>query len=41
MRVTPISATLIDLILTNRPQNFSESGVIHLGVSDHSLVYLV
>ena len=40
-RVTPTSATVIDLILTNRSENISESGVIHLGVSDHSLVYLV
>ncbi len=40
-RVTPKSATLIDLILTNRPENISRSGVIHLGISDHSLVYAV
>ena len=40
-RVTPTSATIIDLILTNRSENISESGVIHLGISDHSLVYLV
>ena len=40
-RVTPTSATVIHLILTNRSENISESGVIHLGISDHSLVYLV
>ena len=40
-RVTPTSTTVIDLILTNRSENISESGVIHLGISDHSLVYLV
>ncbi len=40
-RLTPKSATLIDLILTNRPENISRSGVIHLGISDHSLVYAV
>ncbi len=36
-RLTPKSATLIDLILTNRPENISTSGVIHLGILDHSL----
>ncbi|CAB4024314.1 Hypothetical predicted protein, partial [Paramuricea clavata] len=40
-RLTPKSATLIDLILTNRPENISRSGVIHPGISDHSLVYAV
>ena len=40
-RVTPLSSSLIDLVLTNRPENISKSGVIHLGISDHSLVYLV
>ncbi|CAB3998829.1 RNA-directed DNA polymerase from transposon BS [Paramuricea clavata] len=40
-RLTPKSATLIDLILTNRPENISRSGVIHLGIPDHSLVYAV
>ncbi|CAB4023696.1 RNA-directed DNA polymerase from transposon BS [Paramuricea clavata] len=40
-RLTPKSATLIDLILTTRPENISRSGVIHLGISDHSLVYAV
>ncbi|CAB3979113.1 RNA-directed DNA polymerase from transposon BS [Paramuricea clavata] len=40
-RLTPKSATLIDLILTNRPENISRSAVIHLGISDHSLVYAV
>ena len=33
-RLTSKSATLIDLILTNRPENISKSGVIHLGISD-------
>ena len=40
-RVTPLSSSLIDLVLTNRPENISKSGVIHLGISDHSLVYLL
>ena len=38
-RVTSTSATLIDLILTNTPENILQSAVIHLGISDHSLVY--
>ena len=38
-RVTSTSATLIDLILPNTPENILQSGVIHLGISDHSLVY--
>ena len=38
-RVTSTSATLIDLILTNTPEKILQSGVIHLGISDHSLVY--
>jgi hypothetical protein len=38
-RVTEISSTLIDLILTNRAENILSTGVIHLGISDHSLIY--
>ena len=38
-RVNSTSATIIDLILTNTPENILQSGVIHLGISDHSLVY--
>ena len=38
-RVTSTSATLIDLILTNTPENILQSSVIHLGISDHSVVY--
>ena len=40
-RVTRTSATLIDLIFTNRNENIVKSGVIHLGISDHSLVFAV
>lgn len=40
-RVTETSATLIDLFLTNRPDNISNSGVIHLGISDHSMIFAV
>jgi hypothetical protein len=37
-RVTRTSATLIDLIFTNKKENIVKSGVIHLGISDHSLI---
>ena len=40
-RVTERSATLIDLFLTNKPENISNSGVIHLGISDHSMIFAV
>ena len=38
-RVTANTETLIDLFLTNKPENISNSGVVHLGISDHSLIY--
>ncbi len=40
-RVTRTSATLIDLFFTNNPENISNSGVIHLGISDHSIIFAV
>ena len=36
-RITEISKTLIDLILTNRPENILSTGVVHFGILDHSL----
>ena len=38
-RVTKSSATTIDLIFTNMVDKIAISGVIHLGISDHSLIY--
>ena len=35
-RVTPVSKTLIDLCITNSLEKVTNSGVIHLGISDHS-----
>ena len=32
---------MIDLVLTNVKENIHASGVIHLGISDHSLIYAV
>ena len=40
-RVTKTSATLIDLFFTNKCENILQSGVVHLGISDHSLIYAV
>ena len=40
-RVTATSSTLIDLCLTNTPADIVKSGVIHLSISDHSLVYMI
>ena len=31
--------TLLDLFLTNKPENINYSRVLHLGISDHSLIY--
>ena len=39
-RVTQYSSTLIDLCLTNSPDKISKSGVINIGRSDHSAIYL-
>ena len=38
IRITPASKTLIDLIMTKSSDN--KIGVIHLGISDHSLAYI-
>ena len=39
-RITPLSSTLIDVILTNLPDNITCSGVSHIEISDHSLIYV-
>ena len=39
-RITESSSTLIDLIYTNYTDRVSCSGVSHIGISDHSLVYV-
>ena len=39
-RITPSSSTLIDVIFTNLPDNTNCSGVSHIGISDHSLIYV-
>ena len=40
-RVTNVSHTIIDLIFVSRPELVVSSGVHSLGLSDHSLVYVV
>jgi exonuclease III len=40
-RVTIQTATLIDHVVTNRPEKISCSGVIHTGMSDHSLIFAI
>ena len=39
-RITPTSSTLIDLIYTNCSDKIVCSGVCHIGISDHSMVYV-
>ena len=34
------TSSLIDLCLTNFPEKISKSGVINIGISDHSAIYL-
>ena len=38
-RITDKSSTLINLIYTNCPERVVSSGVTHINISDHSLVY--
>ena len=40
-RVTPTSATTIDLILTNSPEKHMQSGVFTCGLSDHFITYTI
>ena len=38
-RITKISCTLIDHYITSMPEKINSTGVIHTGISDHSLIY--
>ena len=40
-RITNDTATLVDHMVTNCPDKISASGVIHNGLSDHSMSYLI
>ncbi|CAH3124178.1 unnamed protein product [Pocillopora meandrina] len=39
-RITPTSRTLIDLCITCSLEKISKAGVVHLGISDRSLVFM-
>ena len=38
-RITKITTTLIDHVLTNSPHKIIQSGVIKMSLSDHELIY--
>ena len=38
-RVTATTETLIDVLLTNKPETFVSSGILNPGLSDHALIY--
>ncbi len=40
-RITMTTVSLINHIVTNTPENISDSGVIHTGISDHSLLFAI
>ena len=40
-RITMTTSSLIDHIVTNTPEKISDSGVIHTGISDHSLIFAI
>ena len=40
-RITPNSSTLIDIILSTEPSRVLKSGVVHMGLSEHSVVYAI
>ena len=40
-RITEYTKSLIDVCITSSPEKIISSGVIHLGISDHSLIYAI
>lgn len=38
---TKTSTSLLDLVITNNKSKIAESGVVHVQISDHSLVYVI
>ena len=38
-RITNSSQSLLDVAITSTPEKIISSGVVHLGTSDHSLIY--
>jgi hypothetical protein len=39
-RITSNTKSLIDLVFSNKPDFIIKSGVEHVGISDHSMVYV-
>ena len=40
-RITNSSQSLLDVVITSTPEKIISSGVVHLGISDHSLIYAI
>ena len=40
-RVTEFTKSLLDVCITSNPENIIYSGVLHLGISDHSLIHAI
>lgn len=38
-KVTASTKTLLDVVLASHPERFASSGTLHLGISDHDLIY--
>jgi hypothetical protein len=39
-RITDTTATLLEVAIVSKPDNICRSGVLHIGISDHSLIYV-
>ena len=40
-RITNVTSKLVDHIITNCPDNVKKHGLLHNGMSDHSISYLI
>lgn len=40
-RITTTTGTLIDHIFTKKPDIITNHGALHIGISDHSLIYAI
>ena len=40
-RITDSSRSLLDVPITSMPEKITFSGVVHIGISDHSLIYAI
>ena len=39
-RVTKSTKSILDVCITSSPDKIIQSGVVHLAISDHSLIYM-